>query len=187
MLLKIASKILVPQGAIQCTREYKKFLKSISIHFNCSFMQLKQQTLVTTTFLFLEWHNFKNLFFHPFYPYFTIVRKIPAPLLQASESWVGPRNEDRYYCLKACPDLGHVEIIEACVARVLSCLYSFDWGCSILSLWPTISVHHRCDGHRRLQSRVGTRARLGYATFDAQLRKAYFVTTLCVHKHANAI
>ena len=31
-------------GAIQCSREYKKFLKSISIHFNCSFMQLKQQT-----------------------------------------------------------------------------------------------------------------------------------------------
>ena len=25
---------------------------------------------------------------------------------------------------------------------------------------------------------MGTRARLGYATFDVQLRKAYFVTTL---------
>ena len=25
-------------------REYKKFPKSISIHFNCSFMQVKQQT-----------------------------------------------------------------------------------------------------------------------------------------------
>ena len=32
--------------------------------------------------------------------------------------------------------------------------------------------------HRRLQSRVGTWARLGYAVFDSQLRKAYFVTTL---------
>ena len=28
--------ILVPQGAIQCSREYKKLLKNISIHFNCS-------------------------------------------------------------------------------------------------------------------------------------------------------
>ena len=28
-----------------------------------------------------------------------------------------------------------------------------------------------------LQSCVGTRARLGYAAFDAQLQKAYFVTT----------
>ena len=34
-------------GAIQCSREY-------SIHFNCSFMQLKKP-LVTTTFLFLEY------------------------------------------------------------------------------------------------------------------------------------
>ena len=30
--------------------------------------------------------------------------------------------------------------------------------------------------HRYLQSCVGTWARLGYAAFDAQLRKAYFVT-----------
>ena len=35
-----------------------------------------------------------------------------------------------------------------------------------------------CVWHRRLQSCVGTRAGLGYAVFDAQLRKAYFVTTL---------
>ena len=28
---------------MQCSRKYKKSLKSISIHFNCSFMQLKQQ------------------------------------------------------------------------------------------------------------------------------------------------
>ena len=32
--------IHVPQGAIQCSREYKKFLKIISIHFNWSSMQL---------------------------------------------------------------------------------------------------------------------------------------------------
>ena len=31
---------------------------------------------------------------------------------------------------------------------------------------------------RRLQSCMGTWARLGYATFDAQLQKAYFVTTV---------
>ena len=31
------------------------------------------------------------------------------------------------------------------------------------------------NGHGRLQSFVGTRARLGYAAFDEQLRKAYFV------------
>ena len=36
---------------IQCSREYKKFLKSISKHFNCSSMQ---KPLVTTTFLFME-------------------------------------------------------------------------------------------------------------------------------------
>ena len=43
--------------------------------------------------------------------------------------------------------------------------------------------------HRCLQSCVGTRARFGYATFDAQLRKVYFVITvhLCVRKHAYAI
>ena len=41
--------------------------------------------------------------------------------------------------------------------------------------------------HRRLQSCVGTRARLGYATFDAQLRKAYFVTTLyAIHTSVRA-
>ena len=32
--------------------------------------------------------------------------------------------------------------------------------------------------HRRQQSSVGTRARLSYATFDVQLWKEYFVTTL---------
>ena len=32
--------------------------------------------------------------------------------------------------------------------------------------------------HRRLQSCVGTLARVGYAAFDVQLQKAYFVITL---------
>ena len=33
--------------------------------------------------------------------------------------------------------------------------------------------------HRRLQSCVGTRARLGYAAFDAQLRKEFFLSLHC--------
>ena len=41
MLLTITYWFL---GTIQCFREYKKFLKSNSMHFYCSFMQLKQQT-----------------------------------------------------------------------------------------------------------------------------------------------
>ena len=40
MLFTITSKINWSLGAIQCSREYKKFLEGI----NCSFMQLKQQT-----------------------------------------------------------------------------------------------------------------------------------------------
>ena len=40
MLLTVTSKIYQSLRAIQCSREYEKFLKSISIHFNCSFMQL---------------------------------------------------------------------------------------------------------------------------------------------------
>ena len=36
--------ILVSLRAMYSALENKKFLKSISIHFNCSFMQLKQQT-----------------------------------------------------------------------------------------------------------------------------------------------
>ena len=32
---------ILPPGSIQHSREYKKFPKSISIHFNCSFMQLQ--------------------------------------------------------------------------------------------------------------------------------------------------
>ena len=36
--------ILVPMGAMYSALGNKKFLKSISIHFNCSFVQLKQQT-----------------------------------------------------------------------------------------------------------------------------------------------
>ena len=35
---------LVPLGAMYSALGNKKFLKSISIHFNCSFVQLKQQT-----------------------------------------------------------------------------------------------------------------------------------------------
>ena len=39
----------------------------------------------------------------------------------------------------------------------------------------------------RLQSCVGTRAKLGYAAFDAQLRKAYFVTTLyAIYDHVSS-
>ena len=43
--------ILVP---MQYFREYKKFIKSTSIHFNCSFMQLKQQNLWSQHFLELH-------------------------------------------------------------------------------------------------------------------------------------
>ena len=44
---------------------------------------------------------------------------------------------------------------------------------------PLVSTQkERCDCipvvHRRLQTCVGTWARLGYAAFDAQLREAYF-------------
>ena len=38
-------------------------------------------------------------------------------------------------------------------------------------------MHMEDTIHRHLQSCVGIRVRLGYAAFDAQLRKAYFVTT----------
>ena len=62
----------------------------------------------------------------------------------------------------------------------------------------TLQVHgklqpvkkYRHYSHRHLQSCVGTQARLGYAAFNAQLRKAYFVTTLyAIHMsvHAYAI
>ena len=47
-----------------------------------------------------------------------------------------------------------------------------------IAQFSLIGVGASC--HRRLQSCVGTQARLGYAAFDAQLRKAYFVTTLTV-------
>ena len=47
-------------------------------------------------------------------------------------------------------------------------------------------------GHKRLQSCVGTRARLGYTGFDAQLQRILSLhCTLyvhpCVHKHMHAI
>ena len=51
------------------------------------------------------------------------------------------------------------------------------------------SVNHPCK-HRRLQSCVGTWAKLGYVAFHVQLRKAYFVTTLYTIRtsvHAYAI
>ena len=44
-------------------------------------------------------------------------------------------------------------------------------------LWDS-TVHTWIACHRHLQSCVGTQVRLGYAAFDAQLRKMYFVTTL---------
>ena len=53
-MFTITFKIYWSLGAIQCSREYKKFRKSISLHFNCSFMQLTTTTWVTRTFLFLE-------------------------------------------------------------------------------------------------------------------------------------
>ena len=41
--------------------------------------------------------------------------------------------------------------------------------------------------HRHLQSCVGTQARLGHAAFDAQLWKAYFVTTpYAIHTSVHA-
>ena len=41
--------------------------------------------------------------------------------------------------------------------------------------------------HWRMQSCVSTRAKLGYAVFDAQLRKAYFVTTVyAIHTSVHA-
>ena len=54
MLFTIASKIYCSLEAIQCSREYKKFLKSISAHFNCSFMQVKQQISGQNTISYLE-------------------------------------------------------------------------------------------------------------------------------------
>ena len=58
MLFTTTSKIYWPLGAIQCSREYKKFLKSISIHFNCSFMQLEQQTTGhNNIYLLGVWHT----------------------------------------------------------------------------------------------------------------------------------
>ena len=54
---------------------------------------------------------------------------------------------------------------------------------ALMQNYTSVGLMHSC-----LQSCVGTRARLGYAAFDAQLRKAYFVTTLyakpSVHAYA---
>ena len=54
MLFTITSKINWSLEAIQCSREYKKLLKSISAHFNCSFMQVKQQISGHNTISLLE-------------------------------------------------------------------------------------------------------------------------------------
>ena len=48
-------------GAIQCPREYKKLLKSISTHFNCLFMQLKQQTAGHNNIPFLGVHAWRTI------------------------------------------------------------------------------------------------------------------------------
>ena len=56
-------------------------------------------------------------------------------------------------------------------------------------LWKSCA-HDMVCRHRYLQSSVGTWARLGYAAFDAQLRRAHFVTTLYAIRmsvHAYAI
>ena len=56
---------------------------------------------------------------------------------------------------------------------------------NIEAIKKLVTVLNKCCGllHRRLQSCVGTQARLGYAAFDVQLRKAYFVTTLYAIVH----
>ena len=67
-------------------------------------------------------------------------------------------------------------------------LYTIPTSCAILPTMPCVGYLWAQKGclwgarlwseqHKHLQSCVGTRARLGYAAFDAQLRKAYFVTT----------
>ena len=54
------------------------------------------------------------------------------------------------------------------------CGFSFiHYFIFLLSTWGNIILQHR-----HLQSCGSTWARLGYATFDVQLQKAYFVTTL---------
>ena len=68
-------------------------------------------------------------------------------------------------------------------------LYTIPTSCAILPTMPFVGYLWAQKGclwgarlwgeqHKRLQSCVGTRARLSYAAFDVQLRKAYFVTTL---------
>ena len=54
------------------------------------------------------------------------------------------------------------------------------YGLSIHILVKTIFyISKQPRRHRRLQTYVGTWAGLGYTAFDAQLRKAHFVSTLC--------
>ena len=49
---------------LQCSREYKKFLKSISMHFNCSSMQIKYQTSGHNNISFLRVMFFGELTFY---------------------------------------------------------------------------------------------------------------------------
>ena len=65
--------------------------------------------------------------------------------------------------------------------------YQSFLGVWLVAFWESIAnflfsylfyLLHSILSHRRLQSCVGTWARLGYVVFDAQLQKVYFVTTL---------
>ena len=51
--------VCIKKRAIQCSREYRKFLESISTHFNCSFMQLfihaTKATNLWSQQLFFSW------------------------------------------------------------------------------------------------------------------------------------
>ena len=75
-------------------------------------------------------------------------------------------------------ELGPWLIVEARVEAIPAWISSL--GCSLLTYQCDkllLAVNWKRRNHRRLQSRVGTRAKLGYAAFDAQLRKR-IVTTL---------
>ena len=82
-------------------------------------------------------------------------------------------------------------------SRLINCQHN---GISVHNCAHSEDAGLRCQGmyinmcqkysRRRLQSCVGTWARLGYAAFDAQLRKVYFVTSLyaiCTSVHTYAI
>ena len=96
----------------------------------------------------------------------------------------GPIHLDNLYCNSSesrLVDCRHNGI------SVHNCAHNEDAGLRCQGMYI-----HMCQkySHRRLQSCVGTRARLGYAAFDAQLRKVYLVTSLyakCTSVHAYAI